>query len=155
VGATGRAPALDFRSPGVARRGEVDHGIRAEVASRAPVLVEQLLQPREQSTHVPGRRTEDEPVPRAGGAPARDRGEAAEPDRDVPGWLGQEAGALDPMEFAGEVDHGIAPELAQERHLLVEPRAALGERNAERVVLDAVPARADAEPQAAAREQVE
>ena len=44
---------------------------------------------------------------------------------------------------------------AQQRDLLVHPPPAVGERLAERLVLDGVPADADAEPEAAVGQQVD
>ena len=98
---------------------------------------------------------EDEAVAESHSPPKDELGEASEPDRDAASGAGIDAGTVDVIELALERHQGLAPELAQELHLLLLAPAASVEALPERLVLDVVPADANAEAQAPAGEQVD
>ena len=98
---------------------------------------------------------EDEAVAESRSSPKNGFGEASEPDRDAASWAGIDAGTVDVIELALERYQGLAPELAQELHLLLLAPAASVEALPKRLVLDVVPADSDAEAEASAGEQVD
>src|SRR5262249_21058016 len=145
VRAAGGAPGLELGAPGVGPGAVVDGRLGAEAREVAALLREQLLHLLPLRAHAAARRAELEAVARARGAPEGRGHEAPEPDRDRALRQRERPGAVDAVERPAEVDHRLGPEPAQERHLLLEPRAARRVVDAERLVLDVVPARADAE----------
>ncbi len=122
------------------------------LAARLAQVCFQLLPP----LHDPfARPIEDEAVAESRSTPKDSLGEASEPDGNSAGGPGINARTVDVIETALEGDQGRAPELAQQRYLLLLTLAARVEALPERLVLDVVPANADAEAEAPAGEQVE
>jgi hypothetical protein len=80
---------------------------------------------------------------------------ATEPDWDAPPGQRLDPGAVDAMPLAGEVHHRLGPKMAQKFDLLLLPPAAVVEVFVQRVVLDVVPACADAQPQPPTRKDVD
>jgi len=76
----------------------------------------------------------------------RDLGGTTEPDRDRPSWLRIERCAVDAMEIAGEVHHGLSEQATQNVDLLLLTRPTTAEVVTKRLVLDVVPPDAYAEP---------
>src|SRR5436309_6337452 len=113
VGAAGRAPLLHLLRPRLARRGEVDHRLDAEIGVRAALLLEPFAQAREQSEHPRRCRAEQESIARACGAAQRHGRGPAEADRNLPRGVWQEAGGVDAVEVRGDGEHGSATGPAQ------------------------------------------
>jgi hypothetical protein len=131
----------------------VDQSFEPELVDVSSFLAQQLL---ERVHRFDGPRAgvaEDEAVAHPGGAAEHGLGAAAEPDRDRPGRLREDAGPLDVVEGAVDRDDGLVPEAAQHLDLLLEPAGAGGERRAERLVLDPVPPRAHPDAQPAAGQE--
>ena len=146
-------PAL--RIPAFGVHGGVDPDPRRVAARLAREPVE-LLDRGPALVARGGARVDDPTVAEAGGAPDRDRLERSEPDRD--GALhGRrvDPDVAQPVPAALEGDEILAPEAAQDLHLLLHPPAPIAEVLVQGLELDRVPADADAEARAPAAEDVE
>ena len=77
---------------------------------------------------------------------------AAEPDLNRLRRTRLDAGSVNRVKLAVEVDQVVRPQRAHELDLLLLPAAAIAEILAQRLVLDVVPAAADAKSEAIARE---
>jgi hypothetical protein len=129
-----------------------DHHLLAELrrlAARLAKVFLYLLPPFRASVRGAG---EDEAIAESRSSPKYRLGEASEPDRDAASGAGIDAGTFDVIELALERHQGLAPELAQELHLLLLAPTASVEVLPERLVLDVVPADADTEADASAGE---
>src|SRR5579862_198205 len=98
---------------------------------------------------------ENESIAKARGTPIDRIGESAEPERNTPGGSWIQRRPIDAIEFALETDQRLAPQPAQQLHLLLAAAPARLEVLSKRLVLDVVPADAHAEPQAPAAQKIQ
>src|SRR5713226_650970 len=132
----------------------VDAELRAIAAGRRQVAIELVQVTLHPIIRRSARRHPAVPDPR--GAPEHGLCGAPEPDRDgTPNGQGIDAGIVDDVVRALVRDERLGPELAQDLDLLLDTAPTRPELFAERVVLDVVPADADAEAQAASAQDVD
>ena len=126
--------------------------ISAGVAARAlRRLADRLDAAPEELQVAPAR---DPAVTDAPDAVEHDRRGAAHPDRDRAARARVDARGRDAVEAPLELHDRLRPEPPQQAHLLLEARPARGELHAQRLVLEVVPAAADAEDQPPAAQNV-
>ena len=151
-------PCLDPLAPHVlAEVEDADPGVDAEALRVAAVVAQVALEPLEVAAHLIVRQAPGghPAVAEAGSAFQHRLGNATEPDGD--GALhgeGQDAGVVDVV-VVGLVRHQrLRPQLAQYLDLLLDLPSAGAEILAQGVVLDVVPADADAQPQSSGAQHV-